>query len=76
MHTNIGLKDGHLLVWRIAVGIDGFGLLSFMCLYYGKNHFIKVSDFEEFKKTDIYADIIKNGPNLGPGQIKVVRIHL
>lgn len=69
-------SDGSAYVRRIAVGTDGFGLLSGMCLHYGKDHYFPVKDFEEFAKTDIYQQIVNNGPSLEVGEPKVIHISL
>ena len=57
---------------RIAVGVSGFGWLSGMILYYARKYFIEVKDFEEFKTTKVYEDIVKNGPRTDEGEVVVL----
>ena len=65
-------KDDSFTVRIIAVGVDGFGLLSCMCLHYARSHYVRVADFEEFKQTDIYQQIIDNGPSLKVGEPRII----
>lgn len=61
---------------RIGVGVDGYGWLSGMCLFYGGPEiFISVKDFEEFKETNTYKQIIKNGPTLKEGEPQIIHFR-
>ncbi len=69
----VDISKDHRLVKRIAVGIDGYGWLSAMCLHYGGPElFIHINDFEEFKSTSIYKEIIKLGINYRVGEPQVI----
>ena len=59
---------------RIGVEPSGFGWLSLLCKTYGG--FIEVKDFDEFKTTDCYKQIIANGIKLDEGEPSVVSVHL
>lgn len=62
---------------RIGVSVDGFGWLSSMILHYApKGYYIEVANFEEFKKTEIYKQIIINGPMFGEGEPQCVPLIL
>ena len=65
-------KDGSIQSKRLGIGVDGYGWLSIMCLCKARNHYIQVKDFEEFKKTEIYQQIIDNGPSLAVGEPRVI----
>jgi len=49
-------KEGYYTGSRIGISLSGYGYLSPMCYHYG-NHYT-VNDFNEFKKTKCYHDII------------------
>ena len=53
-------------IHRIGVGIHGFGYLSTRCMIVGKRSGVykKVKDFKEFKETDVYNAIVKQGPKI------------
>lgn len=65
-------KDGSIQSKRLGIGIDGYGWLSAMCLCKARSHFIRVNDFEEFKQTDIYKQIIRNGPSYEVGTLRII----
>lgn len=65
-------KDGFFQSKRIGIGVNGYGLLSAMCLCKARSHFVQVKDFEEFKETDIYQQIINNGPSLDIGEPRII----
>ena len=85
-HYAIGLLEEDLIVEEkcycrpsriISVGTHGFGWLSLTCLYYGgPKLYVHVNDFEEFKQTNIYKEIVDNGPMLGEGEPQVIRCKL
>ena len=61
-------------VHRIGVGRYGFGYLSARCMIVGKRSgaYIKVKDFEEFKETEVYKSIVKQGPKVGKGSPNIM----
>ena len=67
-------RFGGRKVHRIGVGIQGFGYLSARCMIVGKRSgvYIKVKDFEEFKETDVYKTIVKQGPKLEKGSPNII----
>ena len=84
-HYAIGILDENLVteppdqyggqkVHRIGVGIHGFGYLSAHCMIVGKRSgvYIKVKNFDEFKETDVYKAIVKQGPKLEKGSPVII----
>lgn len=58
---------------RIGIGVNGYGWLSGMCLFYGgPEKFKNIKNFEEFKETEIYKEIVKRGPTLKEGEPEVI----
>ena len=69
-------KEGHISK-RIGVSVKGFGWLSGMILHYApREYHIPVKDFEDFKKTDIYKEIVANGPTFEVGSPQCVPLIL
>ena len=59
---------------RLGVSPDGFGWLSQMIA--GLGTYLEVQDFEEFKKTYCYKQIVKNGVGYKEGNKKKKKIPL
>lgn len=57
----------------IGVSETGFGYLNAKFAYYGG--YERVKDFEEFKSTDCYRIIIKNGVSYKEGEPEVITIN-
>ncbi len=85
-HYAIKLLDQDLVVepshpWprphkRIAVGLTGFGHLPKFIFYGAPELYVPVKDFYEFKKTDIYRDIVLRGPMFNEGFDNCVHIKV
>lgn len=73
-HYASGLLKDDLLGSRIAVSLSGYGYLSLLCCCYG--NYFEVEDFERFKETKVYKDIINRGVSLDVGEPSVVHIRL
>ena len=61
---------------RIAVNVNGYGWIAMMivCLS-AKGSYIPVKDFDEFMQTDIYKQIVANGPTLEKGKPQCVHLR-
>ena len=56
----------------IAVTPDGYGKITFR--FAAAGHYKEVENFEEFKLTKCYKDIVKQGPNVDPSEVKIINI--
>lgn len=65
-------EDGTIQTKRLGIGVDGYGWLSAMCLCMARSHFVRAKDFEEFTQTDIYKQIVDNGPMQEIGEPRVI----
>lgn len=58
---------------NVGVDKDGYGYIPTRYAYYGGYHFIK--DFEEFKYTLCYRNIIKQGISYSQGEVEIININ-
>ena len=65
-------KDGSIQSKRLGIGVNGYGWLSAMCLCKARSHYVQVKDFEEFKQTEIYKQIINNGLSYEVGEPRII----
>ena len=65
-------EDGFIQTKRLGIGVNGYGWLSAMCLCNARSHYVQVKDFEGFVQTDIYKQIINNGPSYEVGEPRII----